>query len=86
MTDPEIQYPVDRAVDELARRLGPWATCMQDPHAFAARFMQDLRDQGWRPPLRPGPDWRPRPRPAEPNDEYRANRARHFSTREESRD
>lgn len=85
MTDLEIQAAVDRAVTELARRLRPWAVAMADPEAFAAAFITAMREEGWRPPLRPGPDWRaPRRRPAGPNDEYLNAKARALNTREDT--
>lgn len=65
MTDPDIQAAVDRAITELTRRLRPWAVGMADPHAFAAAYVNDyLRAEGWRPPLRPPPDWTSHRRPA----------------------
>ena len=56
--DPDLQREIDRAVRELVRRLRPVVVGLQDLDDFARRFVEDLRAEGWRPPLRPGPDWR----------------------------
>jgi hypothetical protein len=57
VSDVEIEAAENRAVGELERRLRPIVT-IQDPRAFAERFIADLRAEGWRPPLRPNPGWK----------------------------
>jgi hypothetical protein len=51
--DPDVQHQIDRAIRALASRLRPWAGAMQDPDAFAARYVEDLYAEGWRPWPRP---------------------------------
>lgn len=77
-TDPEIAAAVRAAERALAGQLAGWATGMKDPAAFAQRFIAAMRAEGWRPPLRPRPEWHPvrRAPPGAPGDEYRALRRR----------
>lgn len=68
MTDPEISEQEQRAITILARRLQPRLVAGVDAHEIAAQFIRDLRNEGWRPPLRPAP---PRDRPATPDTTHR---------------
>ncbi|HEY9367544.1 hypothetical protein [Streptomyces sp.] len=70
MTDPDFQPAIDDAINELARRLRPWAVGMADPHMFAATWIADMRAEGWRVPLRPAP------KPYKPTPEVAAATAR----------
>lgn len=55
-TDPDIQAEYNKAIDELEKRIRPY---MQDHlvHDLAREFIADMSAHGWRPPLRPAPDW-----------------------------
>lgn len=75
MSDVEITYAEQRATDELERRLRPIVT-IQDPRAFAERFIADLRAEGWKPPLKLAPSWKPTGGSVSaPNEDWRAARA-----------
>ncbi|MFG2001734.1 hypothetical protein ACGFNU_21540 [Spirillospora sp. NPDC048911] len=76
MSDVEIEAAENRAVTELERRLRPIVT-IQDPRAFAQRFIADMRSEGWRPPLRPSPGWKhdATQAGAAPNQDWKAARA-----------
>lgn len=76
MSDVEIEAAENRAVAELERRLRPIVT-IQDPRAFAERFIADMRAEGWRPPLRPNPGWKQTGTQtgSEPTPEWRRARA-----------
>jgi hypothetical protein len=64
--DPDLAAAVEAAVDHLARRLKA-VSPLADPRAAAAEYVAWLRDQGWRPPLKPPPDWKHlHDRPASP--------------------
>lgn len=76
MSDVEIEAAENRAITELERRLRPIVT-IQDPRAFAEQFIRDMRNEGWRPPLRETPGWKQHATQpgSEPNQAWRAARA-----------
>jgi hypothetical protein len=57
VTDLDIQAAIDRAIEQLARRLAAVAP-LQDPAAAARSFLDELMDgpDRWR-PIPPGPGW-----------------------------
>jgi hypothetical protein len=72
----EFQPEIDRAVRHIASRFKPFVVGLQDLDGLCRQIVEDMRAEGWRPPLAPPPDWkalRDRP-PADPNDAYRKAR------------
>jgi hypothetical protein len=72
----ELEVAENRAATELEKRLRPIVT-IQDPRAFAEKFISDMRAEGWRPPLRPNPGWKQHATQpgSEPNQDYAAAKA-----------
>jgi hypothetical protein len=71
--DPDLQFAIDVAAQELARRLRPWVAGMADLDSFAVRFVEDMHGQGWRPIPKPPPLATGRPGDP-PNTEWRQAR------------
>lgn len=86
MTDPEIQAAIDRAIEQLARRLAA-VSSLTDPHAAARQWIEDDfmggPDRWWPHPEPPG---RRRPGTGDPpNDEFKQRLARlHNTPREDT--
>lgn len=76
MSDVEVEAAERRAAEELERRLRPIVT-IRDPQAFAQQFIEDMRAEGWKPPLKPTPGWKHHATQAGagPNQDWKAARA-----------
>lgn len=49
VSDADIGWHTQRAINAFTAKLRPWATGMQLPEAFATELMEILLKEGWRP-------------------------------------